>query len=137
MTSTRALSLRIAAGGRVSIYRQIVEQVQRAISSGDLAVGAAMPSIRSLAEQLVVNPNTIAKAYAELAREGFIVAKRGRGMFVATRQAEASSSRARHRLEAVLKVFLDEALAQGMSAKQVRLLVDAALSANAHDGEEK
>lgn len=67
----------------VPIYLQIVNQVKRATASGLLAEGDQMPSVRDLAVQLTVNPNTVAKAYQELEREGVIKTSRGRGTFIA------------------------------------------------------
>lgn len=67
----------------VPIYLQIVNQVKRATASGLLAEGDQMPSVRDLAVQLTVNPNTVAKAYQELEREGVIKSSRGRGTFIA------------------------------------------------------
>ncbi len=64
------------------IYRQIVEYFIEAIGRGELEDRASIPSIRELAEALSVNPNTVAKAYKELEREGYIYARPGIGMFV-------------------------------------------------------
>ena len=66
----------------VSAYRQIVDQVMRATASGALHAGDLLPTIRSLAEELRINRNTVAKAYAELQREGIVEAVQGRGVFV-------------------------------------------------------
>ncbi len=64
------------------IYRQITEYFIEAMGRGELEDGAPVPSIRELAEALSVNPNTVAKAYKELEREGYIYARPGIGMFV-------------------------------------------------------
>ena len=66
----------------VSAYRQIVDQVMRATASGALRAGDTLPPIRSLAEELRINRNTVAKAYAELQQEGIVEAVQGRGVFV-------------------------------------------------------
>ena len=82
--------LRISTGSSTPIFRQIVEQVRLAAAMGTLAAGDALPSVRALAERLVVNPNTIAKAYAELSREGVIEALMvGYAFNVITRMADA------------------------------------------------
>lgn len=65
------------------IYLQLVNQVKRATAGGVLRSGDQLPSVRDLAVQLAVNPNTVAKAYQELEREGVIVTLRGKGTFVA------------------------------------------------------
>ena len=65
-----------------AVYRQIVDQVKTAAASGTLRPGDSLPSIRPLAEDLRVNRNTVAKAYAELEREGVIETLAGKGCFV-------------------------------------------------------
>ena len=69
----------------VPIYLQIVEQVKHAIEIGALQPGDQLPSIRPLAEELVINANTVAKAYRELESEGVVELKQGAGAFVADR----------------------------------------------------
>ena len=64
------------------IYEQIVERFQTLIVSGVLEAGEKMPSVRTLAVELSINPNTIQRAYTELERDGFIYAVTGRGNFV-------------------------------------------------------
>ncbi len=66
----------------IPIYEQIVERFQTLILSGALPVDEKLPSVRSLAVELSINPNTIQKAYAELERRGFIYAVKGKGNFV-------------------------------------------------------
>src|SRR6476661_9189686 len=67
---------------RVPIYLQLIDQVKHAIETGALKPGEQLPGIRTLAEQLVVNPNTIAKAYRELEHEGVVELRHGAGAFV-------------------------------------------------------
>jgi GntR family transcriptional regulator len=76
----------IATGTGSPIYRQIVEQVRLAVAMGTLAAGHTMPSVRALAERLLVNVNTVAKAYGELVRDGVLEAHQGRGVFVAEKR---------------------------------------------------
>lgn len=68
---------------RAPIYEQIVERFQTLILKGILPPGSQMPSVRSLAIELSINPNTIQKAYAALEKEGYIYPVKGRGNFVA------------------------------------------------------
>ena len=65
------------------IYEQVVDKFQKLILTGALEPNTKMPSVRSLAVELSINPNTIQRAYAELEREGFIYTVKGRGNFVA------------------------------------------------------
>jgi len=69
----------------VPIYLQLMEQVKHAIETGALRAGEQLPGIRPLAEELVINVNTVAKAYRELEREGAVYVQRGAGTFVAAR----------------------------------------------------
>src|SRR6058998_26994 len=66
----------------VPIYLQLMEQVKHAIETGALRAGEQLPGIRPLAEELVINPNTVAKAYRELEHEGIIELRHGAGAFV-------------------------------------------------------
>ncbi len=73
----------VDASSSVPIYVQIVDQVKSATASGLLKAGEQLPSVRELAVSLTVNPNTIARAYQELERDGIIYTARGRGTFIA------------------------------------------------------
>ena len=83
----------------VPIYLQLMEQVKHAIETGALRPGEQLPGIRPLAEELVINPNTVAKAYRELEHEGVIELRHGAGAFVAgnARAEEADRQAARRR----------------------------------------
>ena len=80
-------SSRIPSSG-VPIYLQLMEQVKHAIETGALKPGEQLPSIRPLAEELVMNPNTVAKAYRELEHEGVIELRQGAGAFVSRQRAD-------------------------------------------------
>lgn len=71
---------------RRPIYEQVVERFQELIVKGVIRAGEQMPSVRSLAMELAINPNTIQKAYAELERRGFTYTVKGRGSFVSARE---------------------------------------------------
>jgi GntR family transcriptional regulator len=77
------MQLRISDQDGVPIYVQLVSQIKYLVSSGRLAPGEQLPPVRKLAEQLVVNPNTVARAYRELEIEGVVDCRRGAGVFVA------------------------------------------------------
>lgn len=113
------LRLRITTGGAVPIYRQVIDQLRQACASGKLSVGDAVPSVRALAKELLVNPNTIAKAYAELVRDGVLESQRGRGYFVAAKRNIFSAKERRRRLELVMDPFLSEALTLGFEPDQI------------------
>ncbi|MGO8697516.1 MAG: GntR family transcriptional regulator [Limisphaerales bacterium] len=77
------MQIRIASDDGVPIYLQIVNQVKHLVAAGRLVPGNEIPSIRALAEQLTVNPNTVARAYLELERSGIVTKRNGTGTFVA------------------------------------------------------
>lgn len=89
--------IEINAHGGVPIYRQVLDQIRRAVFSGELAEGDQLPSVRDLAEELKVNPMTISKVYGLLEMEGLAVRRRGVGLFVA-RVTAAENRRAREEI---------------------------------------
>src|SRR5581483_4455334 len=105
-----AFHVHIATGSGTPIYRQIVEQVRLAVATGILAAGDAMPSVRILAERLVVNANTVVKAYAELVRDGVLEARQGLGFFVAARRQVYSKAERLRRLHLAADQFVHEAV---------------------------
>jgi len=76
------MQLHISTGDGVPIYLQIAQQVKHLVASGRLAPGDELPPIRVLAQQLLVNPNTVARAYLELERDGVVVKRHGSGTYI-------------------------------------------------------
>ena len=101
-----ALELTIVTGSSLPIYKQITDQVCKAIASGQLLPGDPLPSVRVVAERLVINPNTVARAYADLSRDGRVVSQPGRGLSVAQRRQILSVEERNRRLEAALEEFV-------------------------------
>lgn len=77
------MQIHISSNDGVPIYLQIVNQIKYLIAAGRLAAGEEIPPIRVLAEQLVINPNTVARAYLELERAGLVAKRQGAGTYVA------------------------------------------------------
>ena len=77
-----ALWIQISTGSNEPIYMQIVSQISEAIAKGEISAGQKLPAVRKLAAELVINPNTVAKAYSELEQAGLITTKTGSGTFV-------------------------------------------------------
>lgn len=115
-----SLNIQINPGSSVPIYKQITEQVRLAVATGRLEVAAQLPSVRALAESLVLNPNTVARAYADLAREGVIETRPGRGVFIIPKRKVLHRSESRRRLEPLLNSLLSEALALDFSPAELR-----------------
>ena len=115
-----SLNVQINPGSSVPIYKQITEQVRLAVATGRLEVAAQLPSVRALAESLVLNPNTVARAYADLAREGVIETRPGRGVFIIPKRKVLHRSESRRRLEPLLNSLLSEAMALDFSPDELR-----------------
>ncbi|MDA8563915.1 GntR family transcriptional regulator [Mariniblastus sp.] len=113
------LRIQITTGGKVPIYRQVVDQVRSTIGAGGLSVGDPLPSVRALATELVVNPNTVAKAYSMLVNDGVIESQRGRGYFVAQRRDIYTKKERNRRLEEALGPFLAEAVTLGFDETEI------------------
>jgi GntR family transcriptional regulator len=102
--------LQIVTGDPRPINRQIVDGVRRLIASGELPVGAALPSVRGLAQQLTINPNTVAKAYSELTAEGWLDARAGLGLFVAVPRQRLSDDERSRRLDEAVQRFAGDVI---------------------------
>lgn len=105
------LAITISPGDSRSIAGQIVDAIRRKISSGDLAVGGQLPSVRGLAQQLSVNPNTVSKAYGELVAGGWLVARAGLGLYVGAQRDQLSEEERDRRLDAAVDRFVNEVVA--------------------------
>ena len=112
----------------VPIYLQIMEQVKRSVALGVLAPGEQLPTVKQLAADLVVNPNTVARAYRELERDGVIDTMAGRGSFIAGNGTVAGAKRA-------VADVADQAIAQavregksmGLARDEMKVLFEHAL----------
>lgn len=102
------MQFRISPSDPVPIYQQIVSQVKYLVASGRLAADEELPPIRTLAEQLVVNPNTVARAYRELEQAGIVVKKRTSGTYV----SGAASPLARRQRLKIVTERIDALLAE-------------------------
>lgn len=111
----------------VPVYRQIVEQISRAIGEGIYQSGEALPSQRTLAVELRVNPNTVQRAFDELLRDGVIESRRGRGVFVVDRRRATPLGAAEKSCESSLVRAIDTALEAGMTPSRIRELFETAL----------
>jgi GntR family transcriptional regulator len=114
------LNININTGSNVPIYKQITEQVRRAVVTGRLTVTDQLPSVRALAESLVLNPNTVARAYADLAREGVIETRPGRGVFIIPKRKVLAREEGRRRLEPLMNTLISQGLAMDFSPDELQ-----------------
>jgi len=113
----------------VPIYLQLVEQVKHAIETGALQAGDQLPSIRPLAEELVINANTVAKAYRELEHEGVVELRQGAGAFVANTERSARGGAEKVRgAQPLVAETVEQLRARGLSDDEIRRLFEAELA---------
>lgn len=103
---------------RRPIYEQVIEKFQQMILCGALQAGEPMPSVRSLAMELSLNPNTIQRAYQELERKGYIYTVKGKGSFVSDTQDAAQSKR--REVQEELNRCVEKAFAVGVSEQELQ-----------------
>ena len=113
-------NITISTGSNTPIYKQITDQVRLAVVTGKLAVGDQLPSVRALAEDLVVNPNTVARAYADLTRDGLIESRAGRGVFITRKRKVFTREEGWRRLEPLIDAAIGEAMAMDFTHQELR-----------------
>jgi GntR family transcriptional regulator len=112
------VQIRVSTKDGIPIYLQIINQIKYMVASGRLAPGEKLPPVRKLAEQLLINPNTVARAYRELEAANILNTRQGSGVFV----AEGVSPLARREQNKILKERIDLLLAE---AKQMNVTTEA------------
>jgi GntR family transcriptional regulator len=106
----------------VPVYRQLIEQVRHAIETGAIRPGEQLPGTRTVAEDLVMNPNTVAKAYQELEHQGVIEMRKGLGAFVA--RGGRKGGDLVQKAQPVLRAAVDRMIEIGLSEEQMRRLFE-------------
>lgn len=117
----------ISNSGSKPIYEQIASQIKTAIITGELPEGSALPSIRALANDLRISVITTKRAYAELEAQGFIETAQGKGSFVAGGNKELLREEQLKRVESLLAQAVREAESAGITADEMREMLDMAL----------
>ncbi len=117
------MNIQITLKDGVPIYRQIVNQVKYMVASGQLQPGMEVPPIRVLAEQLLVTPNTVVKAYRELETEGVVYKRRGAGTFISENGSPLKAAEQRRILTERADTLLTEARQMGYSVEDIMKLV--------------
>ena len=125
-----------AASG-VPIYLQLMEQVKHAIETGALRAGDQLPGIRPLAEELVINPNTVAKAYRELEHDGLIELRHGAGAFVTGAAREKKLTDRLRAGQGIVAAAVDKLRSRGVTEAEIRRLFEAELTRLTVRGDER
>ena len=110
----------IDPSGDAPIFRQIAQQIKTAVAMGRLQPEEPLPSVRQLAVELAVNPNTVARAYLDLEIEGVIYKRQGAGTFVSSQGVEMSKGERRRLLNELLEKSLVEGVNLGLSERELR-----------------
>jgi GntR family transcriptional regulator len=118
----------------VPIYLQLMEQVKHAIETGALRPGEQLPGIRPLAEALVINPNTVAKAYRELEHEGVIELRHGAGAFVSATARGRKAADSLRAGQTIVAGAIEKLRQRGLSDEEIRRLFEAELAGLARAG---
>ena len=116
------MEFRIDPTSRKPIYRQLCDQLREAVARGTVLPEERLPSVRELSRALVVNPNTVARVYTELERDGVIHSRPGLGVYVAQPKAELTKKVRKEKLLELLDRFLTEAVHLGFSSQEVLAL---------------
>ena len=114
--------LRVNQSSGIPLYLQVMEQVKHAVETGALRSGDQLPTIRKLAEDLVMNPNTVARAYRELEHEGVIELRHGSGAYIS--ESVGWNSKITRKAQAVVQSAVERLVAAGLSGSEIRRLVE-------------
>ena len=112
-------AFRLDAHSGVPVYRQLIDQVQAAIASGALTIGIQLPTVRQVAVDLAINPNTVSRAYREMEIRGLLDTQQGTGTFVSDRKVEYSKNERERILAQLAGEFVSRAGAAGFTLKQL------------------
>jgi GntR family transcriptional regulator len=121
--------LHIDAHNGLAVYDQIVRQVKFAVADGTLSAGEMVPSVRELAKDLAVNPNTVARAYRQLQDEGVLATVRGTGLAVESGAKRGCQADRKRLIRSRLNDVLVEAHLSGLTEDEIQELFAAELSA--------
>jgi GntR family transcriptional regulator len=129
--------LRLNPSSGSPLYVQLVEHIKHSIESGAIRPGEQLPSVRRMAEDMVINPNTVVRAYRELEREGIVVLKHGSGVFV--RESVVAREKPMKKAEPILRGAIDRLEGLRLSESEIRRLFENELAVRrtAREGRKK
>jgi len=117
--STAAFEFALDLHTGVPVYRQLVDQVRAGIASGSLVAGDQLPTVRQLAVDLAINPNTVMRAYRELELGGLLETHQGTGTFVANKKVDKASAERERQLGQMVSEFAARAGAAGFTVEDL------------------
>jgi GntR family transcriptional regulator len=120
MTRTGAFTFYLDLRSGVPVYRQIIDQVLGGMASGKLTVGDQIPTVRQVAVDLAINPNTVMRAYRELEIRGVLETQQGTGTFIAQREAQHGKVERRRQLAQLVSEFVARAGSAGFTVDELK-----------------
>jgi GntR family transcriptional regulator len=114
--------IRVNPGSGAPIYLQLMEQIKHAIATGAIQAGEQLPTMRKLAVKLVINPNTVIRAYRELEREGIVEIRQGAGAFVS--ESAAGRTKISRKAQSVMQSAVDRLSTAGLTEDEIRRLME-------------
>jgi GntR family transcriptional regulator len=130
MTETKRLAFRLDLHSGVPVYRQIIDQVLGGMASGRLATGDQLPTVRQVAVDLAINPNTVVRAYRELEIRGVLETQQGTGTFIAAKEVQQDDVERRRRLAQLVSEFVARAGSAGFTVEELKELLNDQTEAN-------
>ena len=122
MSTTRngaAFAFRLDADSGVPVYRQLIDQVTGALASGSLAAGNQLPTVRQVAVDLAINPNTVMRAYRELEIRGILETQQGTGTFISRQKPKRPDVERQRQLSQLVSDFLSRAGSAGFTVEEL------------------
>lgn len=121
------MKLRLSSSSGVPIYLQLMEQIKHAVDTGIVRAGEQLPTIRKIAQELAMNPNTVARAYRELEHEGVIAVRHGLGAYICE-AATSTRQNAMKQTGEVLRKAIEKGEALGLSEAELRRVFESELA---------
>ncbi|MBN2873966.1 MAG: GntR family transcriptional regulator [Spirochaetales bacterium] len=115
----KPIQFSLDAKSGVPFYKQIILQVEFAIADGRFIVGDQLPTVRSLAVDLKINPNTVARAYNEMEIRGIVNTQQGTGTFISDKEIRLTEVEREGMLESLVRPFMSKAISYGFSVDEV------------------
>ena len=116
---SEGFAFRLDSHSGVPVFRQIIDQVQAGIATGSLGYGDQLPTVRQVAVDLEINPNTVLRAYREMEIRGIVDSQQGMGTFIASRKMEQSKAERERALSQLVSEFASRAGAGGFTLQEL------------------
>jgi GntR family transcriptional regulator len=115
----QSFRFRLDNSSGVPVYRQLIDQVQAGIATGVLGLGYQLPTVRQVAVDLAINPNTVMRAYRELEIRGVLDTQQGTGTFIAAQQPQVENEDRTRRLDQLVDEFVARAGSGGFTLEEI------------------